>query len=447
MNLVDTIKGQLSEGALGQLSSILGTGEHATRNAAEAAVPALLSGLTSMASSPGGAQKLISALGKFDGAAPNNLAQSLTDNSKSFFEQGSGLLNSLMGGGMLNGITNALAQFTGLGSGMVQKLMGYLMPAVLGSVAGRFVGKSLNPQSLMSMFNDQKANIANALPSGLSLANVPGLGAAKSAAEAGVHTAQSAGSSALKWLLPIGGLALIALVVWALVRPGATPTLSIPKEGVADVAQISSNLTGTFSSLSQSMAGIKDATSAADSLPKLKELSAKLADVKGLADQLPEAGKTKIHDLVKSNLGKLDDQFAALLWIPGVGNKIKPAVDDIMHSYASLGGLPVPQASTVSGDLAGAFSSFTNTLTGIKDAASAEAAVPKLKNLNEKLDGFKGMLGSLPDAAKSTITPLIKSALASVESTVTQVLANPAASETVKPVVESIMEKLKALAA
>jgi hypothetical protein len=68
-----------------------------------------------------------------------------------------------------------VAQYTGLGSGMVQKLFGYLMPMVLGGVAGRFAGKSLNPQSLPSMLSDKKANIASSLPTGFSLSNVPGL--------------------------------------------------------------------------------------------------------------------------------------------------------------------------------------------------------------------------------------------------------------------------------
>jgi hypothetical protein len=446
MNLVETIKNQLSSGAMRQLSSLLGTGENATRSAVDAAVPALLSGLSSVASSSGGAQKVISALGKSDGGFPSNLTQSLTDNPGSLLEQGGGLLNSLMGGNMLTGITNAISGFAGLGSGMVQKLLGYVMPLVMGNIAGHFTGKSLNPQSLTSMLGEQKANIAKALPTGFSLADVPGLGAAGSAVQAGARAAQNAGSSALAWLLPIGGLALLALVLWAIFRPGTSPTLSIPNEAARQVAEVSTGLTSNFKGLSQSLSGITDAASAADALPKLKELGTKLADMKGMADKLPEAGKAKIHDLIKSNLGKLDDQFAKLLWVPGVGDKIKPAVDQVIDQYAALGGMPVPKAATVSGDLAGAFSSLTSALTGIKDAASAEAALPKLKELNEKLDAPKKMMAALPEVARSTISPLIKSSLATVQTLANKVLANAGVSEKIRPVVDSIMEKLTTLA-
>jgi hypothetical protein len=85
-------------------------------------------------------------------------------------------------------------------------------------------------------------------------------------------------------------------------------------------------------------------------------------------------------------------------------------------------------------------------LTSVKDAASAEAALPKLKEINDKLDASKATLASLPDAAKSTIHSLIKSAVASVQGLANQVLANAGASAKLKPVVESIMDKLSALA-
>ena len=53
MNLVDLIKDQLSSGLMKELSSHLGANEGATRSAAIAAVPALLSALSGLASSGG----------------------------------------------------------------------------------------------------------------------------------------------------------------------------------------------------------------------------------------------------------------------------------------------------------------------------------------------------------------------------------------------------------
>jgi hypothetical protein len=62
MNLVEVIKSQLANGTINQLSSLIGAGEGATRSAANAAVPTVLSALSSVAFSKGGAEKLIRVL-------------------------------------------------------------------------------------------------------------------------------------------------------------------------------------------------------------------------------------------------------------------------------------------------------------------------------------------------------------------------------------------------
>jgi hypothetical protein len=211
MNLVDLIETHLSDDVIGKLSSLIGAGETGTRSAVGAAVPALLSGLSNVASSSVGAQRIASSLGKFDASSLGNLGRMLTSQPSSILEQGSGLLNSLLGENLLSGITNAISRFAGIGSGNVQRLLGYLMPLVLGGIAGRFAGKSLTPQGLTSMLADQKANIADGFPSGFSLSDLPGMGVARSAVRAATDGAQQASSSALRWLLPVAGIALLAL--------------------------------------------------------------------------------------------------------------------------------------------------------------------------------------------------------------------------------------------
>jgi len=322
-----------------------------------------------------------------------------------------------------------------------------LMPLVLGGIAGRFAGKSLSPQGLTSMLADQKANIADGFPSGFSLSDLPGMGVARSAVRAGGDGAQQATSSALRWLLPIAGVAVLALVLWALFRPSTdkSPTAAIP--GAPDVAQLTSDLTGDFKSLTGSLAGIKDGASAAAALPKITELNGKLDGMKALMDKLPEAGKTKIMELIKSNLGEVENHFAKLMWIPGVGDKIKPAMDGVIGKLASLGGVPVPQTSNVSSELAGTFSSMTETLGGIKDAASAEAALPKLREINDKLGVSKQMMAGLSDSGKSTLNSLLQTALGKLKELADKVLAMAGAGDKVKPVLNSIMSKLTALAA
>jgi hypothetical protein len=178
MNLVEFIKDQLPAGLSDPLGSLIGAGEGVSRSAIDAAVPALLSALSSVVSTGSGAKKLASALGQFGGVSMDNLAEKLATKPDSMLEQGTSLLSSLFGGGTVSAIVNALSRFASLAPGAAQKLLGYLAPMVLGAIAGRFAGKSVTTQALSNLFADQKANIANAMPSGFSLTDVPGLGVA-----------------------------------------------------------------------------------------------------------------------------------------------------------------------------------------------------------------------------------------------------------------------------
>jgi hypothetical protein len=308
MNLIDTIKNQLfSDGHLNQLSSLIGADAGATKSAVGAAMPAVVAALSNVASKGNGAQKVVSALNRLDTGSLGNVAHMLSGQADSVQEQGSSLLSSLLGGSTVSGIANAVSKFSGIGSGAVQKLLGYLMPMILGGIAGRFAGKQATAQGLTDMLAEQKSAIANALPSGFSLHSIPGLDAVG-----------SAGSSVLRWALPVAALAAIALVaVWFFTRPGQSPPLNIQ---AVDVTKLSTDLTGNFKSLTETMTGIKDAASATAALPKLTELSGKLDDMKALVDKLPAAEKGKITDLIKPSLAKVEDQFAKLQWTPALGD-------------------------------------------------------------------------------------------------------------------------------
>jgi hypothetical protein len=444
MNLVDTIKNELfSNGHLHELSSLIGAGEGATRTAIGAAVPAVLSAITNVASSGGGAQKVISALGRLDPETVSHPGHMLSGQADTVLEQGSGLLNSLLGGNTISGIVNALSRFSGIGGAAVQKLLGYLMPMILGGIAGRFTGRAASAQALTNLLADQKSAIANALPSGLSLKDVPGLASVESAARGAVDATTTAGSSLMKWALPLAALVAIAWVAWWFLGRGESPVLN---EATGGIDRLSTNLTGHFKSLTDTLTGINDAASAQLALPKLTELGAKLDGMKALVDKLPAAEKAKITDLIKPGLAKLEDQFAKLQWMPGVGDKIQPAVDGVMNKLASLGDLPAPQLPRLSGDLAGVVSSLTESLSGIKDAASAEAVLPKLTEVSGKLDDTKASMDKLSAEGKTTMNSMLKSALAKLKELVDKVLALPGVGEKLKPVLDGITSKLNDLA-
>jgi hypothetical protein len=343
MNLVEVIKNQISNGTINQLSSLSGAGEGATQSVVGAAVPAVLSALSGVASSKSGARELLSVLGKFDAGSIGHLTNMLSEQPGAVLEKGNGLLNSLFGSGTITGLTNALATFAGLGPGAVQKLLGYLLPLLLGGIAGRFAGKTLNAQGLASMLADQKANIANAMPSGLSLANVPGLESAKAAARQASGAVEQTGLSVWRWLAPVLGICLIAALLWWFLGPQAG-TLTVPKPAnisnaaAAKVTQLSTALSNTAKSLTETLTGIKDAASAEAALPTLRELNGNLESVRSAVDTLPEAGKSTIQALARSALDKLRGLVDKLLAMAGVRDKIKPIADAIMNNLKALAG-------------------------------------------------------------------------------------------------------------
>jgi hypothetical protein len=358
MNLVDLIKDQLSSGVIKHLSSQIDASEGATRSAAFAAVPALLSALSGLASGgSSGSQKLVSALESLGSGSIESLTHKMTNQPGAVLEQGASILSSLFGSSTISGVVNVLSRFASLAPGATQKLLGYLTPLVLGSIASHFSGKSINGQSLANLFADQKANIASAMPSGFSLTDVPGLAAAGSAVRPAARGVEEKSSSMMRWLLPLAGIAAVAALLWMFLpsRSNPAPEVKNPiatraqspdndnaqggesiKLVVPDVSKLKTELTDTFSSLTEALTSIKDVKSAETALPKLQELEGKLEVAKTTMKDLGTAAKATITTLVKASEGKVRELIEKVLAIPGVGEKIKAVADSIKTKLTDL---------------------------------------------------------------------------------------------------------------
>lgn len=352
MNLVDLVKSQLTPDLLGKLAGQVGASESQAKSAVGAAVPALLSALAGSTSQAGGAQKLLSAL-----TGLGSMSDMLSGAS---LEKGTGLLGSLLGGSTLSGIVSTLAKFSGLGGDSTSKLLGYLMPMVLGGVMSSFKGKTPDAAGLLNLFSENKSAIANAIPSGLSLANIPGLTNASEAVRSAagtagraVETVSDAASSPLKYLLPLLGLAAALVGLWwflnqapadkaPVVKAPAVAAPQVPEVAMpsipAEAAKLGSDLSGWFTSLNESLGGIKDVASAEAALPKLKDAVSQLDSAKSVFDSLPAAGKSSVLSLITSNLGSIKDLIAKVASIPGVGDLVKPFTDPILKTLTAMGG-------------------------------------------------------------------------------------------------------------
>jgi len=97
-------------------------------------------------------------------------------------------------------------------------------------------------------------------------------------------------------------------------------------------------------------------------------------------------------------------------------------------------------------ELTGVVDRTSAALSGITDAASAEAALPALNEARTKLDDLTPAVEQLPDNAKETLAGAVSGMLPELRTLVDKVNGMEGAGEVVKPAVEPIMAKLDAWA-
>jgi hypothetical protein len=351
MNLVKLIMDQLSGGALGQLGSLLGTDEETTERAATAAVPSILAALAGMTSSDDGLRKLTSVLGGLDTSALGNVAQMFGSNSSSILSKGTSLLGSLFGDSAVSGLASTLGRITGLNAGLVKTLLAYLMPLLLGKVAGQWKNQGATSQSLKSLFADQRENIASAVPAGFSLDDIPRAGEIRKPAYTAVRKMDRepvAAGSALRWVLPlalalVGGYFLWQFLSRPAVNQAAAERVSAAAEevqamkpvlpagiDVPSLANVRDDLGGLFKSLDTAFTDIRDAASAERAMPALRELNTKIDSLNQVLSQLPESARATLRPVIEQQIKVATEKANAVSSVEGVGADLKSLIREII---------------------------------------------------------------------------------------------------------------------
>ena len=372
MNLVETILKSLGGDALANLARSLGIGEEETKAAAGAAVPALLSGLGSLAASPDGAKKLWSAVKGVDDTVPADFARLVGGEEQDVLSKmGSGLLEGLFGKSTLSALTNVLGKFLGGKTALVTKLLPMIAPLIMGTLSKQVKEKGFDLGGLTKMLAGQKDNIAKAMPSGLmsSLSSAQGLGDLAGFAKGASDTVASAGRAAssttraaaataaspLRWAVP---LLLLAVVLGGLywmnnrTEPGVVGENADPiatqevvmdevvtntvQKPVDQAATMKENLDDSLSNIGTTLKDITDIESAKAALPKLEDMSSRFETLKTTFNALPEASRPTIAKAADASLGKLEEQRERIEQIPGVGEILKPILDRIFETLSAI---------------------------------------------------------------------------------------------------------------
>jgi hypothetical protein len=88
-----------------------------------------------------------------------------------------------------------------------------------------------------------------------------------------------------------------------------------------------------------------------------------------------------------------------------------------------------------------------NTLGGITDVASAQAALPKLQETAAKIDRANGLSAQLSPDQRKSVAGLVSAVMPALEQLFNKVLAIPGVPDELKPTVEALKEKLATLTA
>lgn len=208
-SLVDSVMGLLGPVA-GSLANQMGESTDTVQRGLQGGAAAMLSGLAARADEPGFLSQIF---GMITNPANSSSAVSALTSNPSAVLSGSSPLSDLAGrflpmlfGSRVGGITDAIGQFTGVGSSKAATLLSMAAPLVLGGL-GRFVrDNSVTASGLASSLKTEAPKLQSFLPAGLSnlFSTVPPTAAA-------VVPVRAAAATTNRWLWPVVILAALLL--------------------------------------------------------------------------------------------------------------------------------------------------------------------------------------------------------------------------------------------
>ena len=394
VNLVALATQFLTPDMMARIASALGLDPSAAQKAIGGSIPAILAGMAGIASKPGGPQQLSNAVAQQPPGILDNLMNVVGGaGQKAFVDNGASTLSSLLGGSAMSALASAIGKFAGISGTASNSLIGMLGPVVLGVLGKQQRSGGLDANGLASLLTSQKDQIAAALPSGL---------------------ANQLSGTGLMDALDRGAAAVRGRVGEAADRASA---------GVSQAGYAMSNAASAHASRSMGsnwplwllafavLAGIVWYLAARDSSEQVAEQTAPPA-TQPAPTPAPRAAATPTRDQTVG-LG------TPSLMVGGVN-----LTDQVNASVAGL----------------------RTTLAGITDAASAEAAIPKIREAKVQLDRVSTLAEQLPPDGKRALARLIAAAMPAINSACDRVLAMPGVASVAQPAVNELRGRLNSLA-
>lgn len=403
-SLVSQVMQFLTPDMIAKIASALGLERTVGQKAITGAVPAILSGLAGLASTPDGARRLSGAMSQ-QGTGVLDSLQNMIGGSgqKAFADSGASMLSGLLGGGATAALTQSVGKFAGIGEGASKSLLGMLGPVVMGALGRQQHSAGLDASGLASMLVSQKDQFVTAIPSGLAdRLDASGL---FDSVTGGVRT----------------GAATVTTAASRLSDMGERTVASASHAAYAVGDRATQAARGTTST--QWPLWVIGAVA----LAALGWYLLSGTDGDKVADARPPASTPPVQTQAapaRTTTERVMDTAAVALSTPNL----------------MVGGVNL--ANNVNASVTG----LKSALAGISDSTSAQAALPKIRDAIAQLDEVKAQSTKLPAEGKSALAKLIASAMPTINQLCDQVLAVPGVGGIAKPTIDELRGKLDTLA-
>lgn len=197
------------------------------------------------------------------------------------------------------------------------------------------------------------------------------------------------------------------------------------------------------------------------------ELRNSLAGVQGLGDLTTFASDAtrKLTSTGSSTLAQSADStqwfvpLMALIALLAAGawwlNQPKPAVVDPTKTIenrpavdtGAVGVTPGPQdpAESITKTFSGYVQETSRILDSVTDVPTAESAAPQLTGLTSQMDALAATLEDLPDSSRAIVSSIVKQGQKTLQDKADKVLAIPGVGEILKPILDTLLEKVSSL--
>jgi hypothetical protein len=389
MDLVRLIMEQLSPQLIGRIASALGLDPALAQKAVAAAVPALLSGLVSLVSKPEGASRLATMLRQQEPSQVDRAASMIgSGNQQALVDQGTNTLSSLFGNPTLNSLSGTLGRFAGTGEGQAKSLLAMVAPIAMGVLGGQQKSQGLDAKGLTNLLTSQKDSIASAMPAGFAkLLGSTGLleGVSDRISDAGAGATRAAQATTTQ-------MQSTARTTTAAATRQATATRGLSSWWPWIIAALV-----VLALLAFYWYGIRGGEQVAE--PETPPATQP-------APAAPETPAPAVEPAQDLKVGDVD-----------LGERVTTFFDGAQE-----------------------------TLQGITDAASAQAALPKLEEMRTNVDQMSDLADQLPSEGKQALAGRVSSAMPALLELIDKMMAIPGVSDVLKPVVDPMRAKLESLA-